>query len=262
MENLVNIDYTKLDKAEQKIRLKHLGIWQDETNRFLANAFKEAVELIEDGIEPHITFPMSKLARKTAEESFAYFYTFFYDLCEETKPKQKRKKPKKEFVDEIVSYMDVYNANKMRELTNKLKAEAYLAVERQVYELEDRILQILLFIANTFIPRSAVFVIASGMNGALIQLAKDILEARGLPTETVYFKWKAVLDPATCERCWIRHDRIISSANPLFITIAPPVHPFCRCVLEPVYGENIEEDSWDDVIGMPTDFPRTWYQRI
>lgn len=264
-EPLIDIDFSELDRAEMQIRLKHVGIWNNEGIKFITQAFKETVEYITANMHPTpeafptLRFPIETLTRRTTKEAFEYFYKYFSKKTKETSQMRLPEEMVNAFVEELIDYMSAYNANKMRELENRIIHEAYTAVITEVRELEDRVLEMLLLIANTFIPRSAVFVVASALNGALIQLGRDILHSRGLPEDRVYFQWEAVLDPETCDICWKRHGRIISSSNPLFLVVAPPVHPYCRCVLKPVYGEGIEEDDWSDIIGMPTDFPRTWY---
>lgn len=49
-------------------------------------------------------------------------------------------------------------------------------------------------------------------------------------TREMAFRWKAVVDHKTCPACLILNGHLVPAS------VRPPLHPSCRCSLEPVPG--------------------------
>jgi len=71
-------------------------------------------------------------------------------------------------------------------------------------------------------------------NNTTITFEKGLLD-QFLPKTTIssqWKNWKATVDIKTCQECRNHHGRVYRMDD--YIAQEPPLHPFCRCIIEPM----------------------------
>jgi hypothetical protein len=63
---------------------------------------------------------------------------------------------------------------------------------------------------------------------------REPFDEKGPPPPGMFKVWSAILDRVTCPRCFAADGQVVELHKPFKSGESPPLHPFCRCIIEHV----------------------------